>query len=243
MTGLPTFLVELDDGTGTFPDDITTAVSLKAGGSITRGRADEHGSITPTVLRLGIEWSGLSGITTFNDQMIRVTETVGATTSVRFTGYVQDWPVEWPSGGDEYAITRITAVDRLARLARRKLKSMIEHEYLVDAPLLFYPLTEREDSESAGDVSGNGGPSLIPDGAGVVFGATSLDGQGAVTLPAGVSLRSAPGATGISAEASASFWVECFCDFGSPQTNIVSVEFASGATVTLRTDGAGALEA
>ena len=53
------------------------------------------------------------------DQKIQLT--VAGT--VHWTGRVQSWPVAWPTGGDEFSTVTITAIDDLARAARRILRS------------------------------------------------------------------------------------------------------------------------
>ncbi|MCC7268780.1 MAG: hypothetical protein IT546_15780, partial [Caulobacteraceae bacterium] len=56
MTGLPTLLVELDDGSGTFPYDITEYVSLSSGWSIgPHGRPDELQEVQATSLNLTLD--------------------------------------------------------------------------------------------------------------------------------------------------------------------------------------------
>lgn len=174
MSGLPAGTVKLDDGTGTFPHDISAYVEIgpDAGPiSIVRGRGDELDSIQPSALSLtlnntdgrftlGSTSGGYGAITT--DRAIRVTYSQGATTSIRFTGYVQTWPTRWPGGSSARSISTITATDRLARLARRNLRSSLEHEILADSPRALYCLDEPEGSATAGDTSGNGQPPLIP---------------------------------------------------------------------------------
>lgn len=47
MTGLPTVTVKLDDGTGTYPFDVTTLTRLPESLSWSRGRSDEHSDNQP----------------------------------------------------------------------------------------------------------------------------------------------------------------------------------------------------
>lgn len=188
MTG-PTLLVKLDDGTGTFPYDISQYVDLKLPLTINRGRGDELSQVQAATLTLTLtntDGRFTVGSVTYGiamNQKIRVTETVGATTSHRFTGFVQNWPTAWPLGSDTYSTVTITATDLFARLARTKLKSITEQEILSDAPTAYYTLGEGSSATGAGDISGNIGPSLIATGGGVqpAFGATGLNTWDGVT--------------------------------------------------------------
>lgn len=164
MTGLPTLLVELDDGTGTFPYDITEYVSLSSGWSIgPHGRPDELQEVQATSLNLTLDNTDgrfTLGAALYNDtyadtygetgvhvdQRIRVTETVGATVSRRFTGYVQAWPTTWPTGGGETARSPIVATDMSPRWGRRSMKSVLRQEIGVDDPYLYYPCDEQQGS-------------------------------------------------------------------------------------------------
>lgn len=206
MSGLPTVTVKLDDGTATFPYDISSYVRLVDGINMTHGRQDELGEIQPGTLGLTLDNTDgrfSLGSTIINatspiyvDNQIRVTYTVGGVAKDRFTGYVQTWPVEWPDGGDTFAVAQITAVDRLARLSRQTLRSVIEEEYLLDDPVCYFTLGEPSGSSSAGDTSGKGTAPLnvSGNGAAVVFGnatGPSTDALTAVTFAAGKYLRNA----------------------------------------------------
>ena len=148
MVGLPTFQVLLDDGTGTFPHNVTSFVRLSDGWSITRGRADQLSEIQPSTLECSFD--NTTGVFTLGtatydiavNQRIRWIETVNAVAYTRFTGWVQSWPVAWPSGGQEFAVAQITATDVLARLARTKVSGLLRQEILTDAPVFYYPLSE-----------------------------------------------------------------------------------------------------
>lgn len=114
---------------------------------------------------------------------IRVTATPveGEPPSVRFLGYVDEWPVEW-AGSEGYSSTTITASSRRARLGMlAALRSVIEEEILADDPVAYYPLGEPAGSSSAADISGLGQPDLSTTGA-VSFGAGT--GPGTDGLPA-----------------------------------------------------------
>lgn len=159
---LPTMNVLLDDGTGTFPHDVTEFVHLPSSLTITRGRGDEFTRVEPS--QLGLRFDNVDGRFTLGstryggihvDKRIRIVEAVGSVRSERFTGYVQDWPAQWPTPTGSYAVAQVTAVDRRPRLARRELRSMLDYEIRKDAPSHYYPLQERKGSKTAGDASGN----------------------------------------------------------------------------------------
>jgi len=190
----PATQVLLDDasGGGTWPYDITTYVELQYGYSNPRGRSDEVGDVQPSTLgmtlnnsdgrfTLGTTGGGYGTINT--DRRIQVKETVSGVTTTRFTGYVQDWPVEWPGGSPGYAVATINAVDRLPRLNRRVLRSIVEQEILLDSPLAYYTLGEPAGSTSAADSSGAGAPNLTMVGSGtaVVFGTATGPGTDGLT--------------------------------------------------------------
>lgn len=76
----------------------------------------------------------------------------------RFLGYVDEWAVSWPSGGDTYSICTVAASSRNARLAKAAaLRSLIQEETALDSPALQYPLGESNGATAAGDASGNAG--------------------------------------------------------------------------------------
>jgi len=234
----PATQVLLDDasGGGTWPYDITTYVELQYGYSNPRGRSDEVGDVQPSTLgmtlnnsdgrfTLGTTGGGYGTINT--DRRIQVKETVSGVTTTRFTGYVQDWPVEWPGGSPGYAVATINAVDRLTRLNRRVLRSIIEQEILLDSPVAYYTLGEPAGSTSAADSSGKVAPNLAMVGSGtaVVFGNATgpgTDGLTAATFANGKYLKMVP-STPISASG-----VTVLCAF-----NMTTVPSASAGIVEM----------
>lgn len=166
MTGLPTLLVELDDGTGTFPYNITTYADMVSGWSVNRGRQDEFEDIEASIARLllnnkdGRFTLGSAAYGIVVDQQVRITETAGATTSRRIVGNVQDWPVEWVDPAGLYAPCPITVVDKRARLTRRRLQSAIQTEGTIDGATRIYTLAESALATTVGDTSGNVGPTI-----------------------------------------------------------------------------------
>ena len=75
----------------------------------------------------------------------------------RFDGYVDEWPIEWPGGGDNDSRSMIRVFDLQSRLSRaRTLDSVITETYRLDSPGWHFPLDESSESASAGDRSGSG---------------------------------------------------------------------------------------
>lgn len=192
MTGLPTLTVELEDGSGNFTNDITAYVRQRSF-TLSRGWSDENeeDNVQPAELKLELDnkvgeftlgAANFNGIT--KDKRIRLSETVGGTTYRRVVGYVPDWPTKWESALANMAIAGITAMDRFARLNRRKLRSMLENELFRNSPAAYYALGEPAGSTSAGDTSGNGGATLTLTGDAalpVVFGNATGPGTDGLT--------------------------------------------------------------
>jgi hypothetical protein len=151
VTGLPTLTVELEDGSGNFTNDVTQYVRLDKGWSLSRGWSDENDEddIQPAILRLRLDntdgkftlgASNFNGIT--KHKRIRLTRRRWAHDVPPVRGLRERladrvglgaWAT-WRSRGD--------ASDRFMRLNRRKLRSMTEHEIMLDAPALYYTLGE-----------------------------------------------------------------------------------------------------
>ncbi|HEU4599413.1 MAG TPA: hypothetical protein VFS26_06670, partial [Solirubrobacterales bacterium] len=86
--------------------DVSDYVELDRDIEIVRGRSDERSKITPSTLTLTLNnrdgrfTAGLASSPYFPNvkigRPIRVTATpVGGSASVRFVGYIEEWPVEW----------------------------------------------------------------------------------------------------------------------------------------------------
>lgn len=188
MTGAPTTTVKLDDGTGTYPIDITSSIE----GDVVMsnfGRTDEFGTATASQLTFtldnttgsfstgvgfgggGFGGGGFGGAAIGPGQFVRWTITSPGTAD-RFTGRIESLDLEWPSGSQFRSTVTVTAVDILADLSRRVMRSLLEQEILADNPVAYYTLSEQEGSTAAGDTSNNGAPTLRPAGTGipVVFG-------------------------------------------------------------------------
>jgi hypothetical protein len=101
----------------------------------------------------------------------------------RHTGFVQQWPVAWPDGSDQFSLVSILSTDAQARGEGRTLRSVIEEEIMDDAPTAYYTLGEPAGSLTAADSSGNQAPALLMTGAGtdVVFGNATGPGTDGLT--------------------------------------------------------------
>jgi hypothetical protein len=209
MTGAPTVQVLLDDGTGTYPIDVSSRVKLPAGVSVSSyGRTDEFSEAQSAQLQLTLDNSdgGLSvgagfdtlpfdsgpfggGVLLSKGQGIRLKLTKGATTRNRFTGKVAGSSMAWPGGQGGFSELAVTAMDPLTDLAGYPMRSMLEEEILPRGPSAYYTLGEAAGSRSAGDTSGNQAPTLTQAGTGapVVFGTGTgpVDGLTAATFGGG----------------------------------------------------------
>ena len=84
--------------------------------------------------------------------------TTAAPIVYRFDGYIDEWPLEWPGGGDSEATSTVTALDLQSRVGRmRTFGSVIAETYALNAPLWHFPLSEAAGSTSAGDIRGTDG--------------------------------------------------------------------------------------
>jgi hypothetical protein len=156
--------------------DVSAYVEADAGISIGFGRGDERSTADANTLSLTLDntdgrfTAGLaSGAYHPNVKIgrpIRVTATPdGGTASVRFVGYVDEWPVSW-DGSDAHATATITATSRMARLGTADVRRRLYEEIVLkDAPVAYYPLTEGEGATSASDLRGTW-PKLVRGGTG-----------------------------------------------------------------------------
>jgi len=205
--------------------DVSTYAELDRGVDIDAWRADEFSTCDANTLRLTLDnrdgrfTPGRAASPYYPNvkigRPIRVTATpVGGSASVRFVGFIDEWPLEW-DGSDQNAYSQVAATSRLARLGNdRKLRSIVEEEILLDSPLAYYPLSEAAGATSAADASGSPSPaSLVQKGSGaaVTFGTAtgpSTDGLTAASLTGGKHLGlTSP--TALATEVSG-ITIECF---------------------------------
>lgn len=150
--------------------DVSAKVELKSGIAIGFGRGDEFATADANSLSLTLDntdgrfTAGKTGGAYYPNvkigRPIKVTATpVGGSASIRFLGYIDEWPVLW-DGTDNYARAPITAHSRMARLGfgAEMRGSSIQGAYLDGAPSAYYPLSEEYHATQATDASGNGAP-------------------------------------------------------------------------------------
>jgi hypothetical protein len=251
---LPTYKIEIAFNAGvTTPaasrtwTDVTAYVLLDSGIDITYGRGDWRSEADPNTLRLTLNNSdgrftaGRTGSPYYPNvrlgRPIRVTATVGGVSSVRFLGFVDEWPLDWPAAVGTFATAQITASSRIAWLNEgTELLSIIEEEILLDAPSAYYTLGEAAGATTAGDSSGLGSAPLKANGTGVVFGSApgpSTDGLTAATFPA----SGAPLLSGTRSETPASMTVECFFSVTGTPAAATPFVFAHQDWIELDTTG------
>lgn len=234
--------------------DVSSYVELAQSIGISRGRSDEFADCDPNKLTLTLDnrdgrfTAGKTDGAYYPDvkigRPIRVTSTpVGGAASVRFLGYVDEWPVEW-NGTDSYAFAKISASSRMARLGfNAELRSIVEEEFLVDNPDVYYTLSEPEGSTAAANSSPVTQPTLVQTGAGadVVFASATgvgTDGLSAPTFePDGKSLRT-PGS--VTVGVAGAWYLECFFNLSAAGTQTT---FAGTGNVVLRASFTGNLQA
>jgi len=178
--------------------DVSQWVELRDNIGVNFGRGDERGNAEANTLSLRLDnrdgrfTPGRASSPYYPNvklyRPIRVTVTpAGGTKSVRYTGFVNEWPTEW-DGTDSYASATLSASSRMARLGlTASLRSLLEEEILSDEPDGYYPLSEPEGAVSGADISGNSRATLVQYGAGaaVSFGTSTgptLDGLPAPTF-------------------------------------------------------------
>lgn len=149
--------------------DVTQWWRVSPAISITRGRQDEQGDVSPSKCTLTLDNSD-GRFTAGNvaspyypnvkkGRRLRVSAIHNAVTYRRFTGYIDEWPVTWADASTKVAAAAITASSRLARLGRGvELRSIVEEEYLLDSPAVYYPFGDAEGTTQAGSVSATAQP-------------------------------------------------------------------------------------
>lgn len=203
--GVPTFQVLLDDGTNTFPYDITAFVRLTDGITISRGRDDEQSDVTAGQCSFTLDNTdgrftlGSTIIATPSpitvDNRVRVKYQPNVTVFNRHTGNLASIPVAWPTGGDQESRVAVVCVDDQAQAQRRPLRSVPEEEIMADQPDAYYVLNEPAGSTTAAESSGNqnGSMTTFGSGTGFAFGATTgptTDGYTALQVNGGTYLAS-----------------------------------------------------
>jgi hypothetical protein len=99
------------------------------------------------------DWMWVDGVQLEEGPVATAYDPVGARVHDRFWGTVNAWPTKWKG---LYATASITATDLFKQLGKEEpLRSCLAEEIFTQSDLrAYYPLTEPDDSVSAGDISG-----------------------------------------------------------------------------------------
>lgn len=149
--------------------------------SIGYGRADEMAAVDANTLT-GLTLDNRDGRFTPDNtsspyypnvtlgRPIRVTATAGAVTSVRFTGYIDEWALGWSGGSVATPVATVTATSRLGRLGLNSPKIVVRTaEERVAGASDIWALNDSTGAEGAAKVAANSATnptlgSLIPSG-------------------------------------------------------------------------------
>jgi hypothetical protein len=138
--------------------DVSAFVELRDGIKIDYGRSDELAQADAN--RLTLTFDNSDGRFTWDNaaspyypnvklgKPIRVTATTGGVDYVRFTGLIDEWPVEWPGESEGYAKATISASSRIATMGLNSpLGYALDEAIRITAPAQFWPLTEPSGAE------------------------------------------------------------------------------------------------
>lgn len=236
--------------------------------SITHGRQDRYETVQPA--KLGLTLINKDGRFTPGNaaspyypnvkkgRKIRVSVTHNGVTYNRYTGFVDEWPVEWADASATLADVQVSASSRMAAMGRgRILASIIEVEYLDDVPAAYFPLGDSEGSLNAGNVSTTTQPQMIltPFGGGsnsnISFGSATGPATDSLTAAlftrvsatAGAYLASSP-LQGLATGSDPSILLEAFMLTNATQEmGIAQIDAGSSAYLALGTNSTGKLTA
>lgn len=176
--------------------DVTQWAQVNSGVSPTRGRQDERSQISPSTCTLRLDNADgrftpeKTGSPYYPNvkkgRRLRVSVTHNAVTYRRFTGYIDEWIIDWPSAKGNQAFVSVTASSRMARLGRgAELRSIVEEVYLEDNPVVYYPFGDAEGTIQAGNVSNTPQPPMtavhVGSGGGITFGTATGPGTDGLT--------------------------------------------------------------
>lgn len=150
--------------------DITAYVMVD-GIPISRGRSDNAARVEPSKMTLRLinsdgRFTPENTASPYfpNVRMrvpVRVRLQLGATTSTRFTGFVDEWPIVWPGTVQTFSTVTITASSRWRRLAQSPpFRSLAEEVLTYLRPSSYYPMTEGPAALVWSDRSGNNRPDV-----------------------------------------------------------------------------------
>lgn len=140
--------------------------------SITRGRAAEYGAVSPGSCSFVLknddgmftpEFTASpygSSLTLHRPVKVSV-QLPDLSWSLRFSGYVDDEPVDLADATGAVAKTTITAVDRLALMGLKQLRCQRDERLLALTPKAYYPLDDSSGATQTNDLMGRN-PRLLP---------------------------------------------------------------------------------
>lgn len=229
---------------------------------IRRGRQDEFADVQPGTLALTLDNSdgrftaGRAASPYYPNvkrgRRIRLSAIYAGTTYYRFDGYVDRWPQQWIGSAAKYAEAQLTATDRQARLGRAgMLRSIVEEEYLLDAPHAYYPMGDAEGSVAAGQGAATTQPALsvtqTGSGGTLTFGAGTGPGTDGLTAPVFTPASSSAGkylsATLSPAIVASAYVVEAFINTTTASRAIATVTTEGGGYQRLEIDATGRVQA
>ena len=186
-------VVELQKLDGTWVN-VSADVVLNSdeGIEITRGCTDEDGQPDAAQCTLTFEARDkryTHGDSTYDcraEQPVYVGVVVNGVTYPRFVGTISSWPAEWDGPTAGLMRSTVSAYDRLARLGRRRFRSLIQEQYTYDQPAAYWMLADDSAADSAGELAGGGTALALQPFGNVTFGDVSspIDGQGQPTIAA-----------------------------------------------------------
>lgn len=158
-SGSPTISYKVEIGFASQPDaavqtwtDISQYVDMAKGISITRGRNDQFSDIPPGQMNFTVNNSdgrftpeytgGAYYPNVILGKRVRVTATYLQTSTIRFDGRIDTWPVEFSTLG-RYAEVTIHASDRMKKLSQlTPLTNLYSTEVLKDSPTAYFMLAD-----------------------------------------------------------------------------------------------------
>lgn len=203
--------------------DVSDFVELHEGITIEYGRSDEVSTSDANTLTLTLD--NKDGRFTYGNaaspyypnvklgRPIRVTGTFEGNDSVRFVGFVNEWPVEWPGDSAGYATTAISASSRLAYIGTRSpllaTRTVVALRNMNAVAL--WPLTSQAEGSNAA-ASSPFGAMAASSAAGVEFGSGAGpigDDDSVVKVTPGGSLTAPGGMPAVDADDgfAVSFWI------------------------------------
>jgi hypothetical protein len=225
--------------------DVSSYVRCIDGNSVKliRGRLDRYEEVQPSRLTFTLLNDGrfTPGNTTSpyypnvkKGRRIRYSLVHNGVTYRRFTGFIDEWPVVWPSASPVIANVTVTASSRTSRLSRdRPLPSIIEIEYGRDTPSAYFTLGDDEGTTRAGNVATTiQNPMVATATVGgsvgqITFG--SATGPGTDSLTAASFTRSSPTAGAYLV----STWPTGYATFGAQDSQLLEAFFSSSTTAEM----------